>query len=168
MKTTRIFTYCLFSFLLFCFCACESPVQSVIGEYSFKVSGQVTKDGSDLLALPDEMGTMDIIHLNDSNFLLTFNTLNGSAYTTEAVLSNKQLNLHPFSRTITLTHKSQSSDILGGIIELTETEHYSTDVYGYGTIYGETIKFTLQYSGEELTNGKKIKGSNILMLAKKN
>lgn len=167
MKTKNIFAYAIFSLLILQLSACESPLQDIVGEYSFKVSGQVTKDATQQMALTDEMGAMEIIHLSDSTFLLTFNTLNGSAYTTQAVLSNNQLDLIPFARTVIITYKTQNSNLLGGLIELTETEYYNTEVYGYGTIYDNTIKFTLQYSGKELSGNKKIKGNNIIMLAKK-
>lgn len=169
MKKTKLLVYGLFLSFVVCFSACESTIQTIIGEYSFKVSGQVTKDASKKVVLSDEVGTMEIIHLNDSNFLLTFNTINGCAYKTQAVLSKNRLDLQPFSRTITITYKTQDSDILGGIIETTEIEHYNTDVYGHGIVYGNTIDFQLQYSGEEIAgNNIKIKGNNIIMLAKKN
>lgn len=168
MRTYKIYFYTLLSCLILCLYSCESPLQTIAGEYSFKISGRVTKDANQGVALPDEMGAMEIIHLVDSSYLLTFNTINGSAYTTQAVLTGNQLDLQPFSRVITLTYHTQESDILGGLIEITETEHFDTDVYGYGTIYDKTIEFKLQYSGEELTSGKRIKGNNIIMLAKKN
>lgn len=154
--------------MILCLSSCESPLQTIVGEYSFKISGQVTKDGNQGIVLPDEIGAMEIIHLADSNYLLTFNTINGSAYTTQATKTGNQLDLQPFSRIVTLTYYTQESDILGGMIEITETEHFDTDIYGYGTIYDKTIEFKLQYSGEELTSSKRIKGNNITMLAKKN
>lgn len=168
MRTKRIFIYTLLSSLILCLSSCESPLQTIVGEYSFKISGQVTKDGNQGIVLPDEIGAMEIIHLADSNYLLTFNTINGSAYTTQATKTGNQLDLQPFSRIVTLTYYTQESDILGGMIEITETEHFDTDIYGYGTIYDKTIEFKLQYSGEELTSSKRIKGNNITMLAKKN
>ncbi len=163
-----MFIYTLLSSLILCLSSCESPLQTIVGEYSFKISGQVTKDGNQGIVLPDEIGAMEIIHLADSNYLLTFNTINGSAYTTQATKTGNQLDLQPFSRIVTLTYYTQESDILGGLIEITETEHFDTDIYGYGTIYDKTIEFKLQYSGEELTSSKRIKGNNITMLAKKN
>lgn len=168
MRTKRIFIYTLLSSLILCLSSCESPLQTIVGEYSFKISGQVTKDGNQGIVLPDEIGAMEIIHLADSTYLLTFNTINGSAYTTQATKTGNQLDLQPFSRVVTLTYYTQDSNILGGLIEITETEHFDTDIYGYGTIYDKTIEFKLQYSGEELTSSKRIKGNNITMLAKKN
>lgn len=168
MNTKKIFAYGFLSVVILCFSACDSSLPSIVGEYSFKVSGQVVKDTTQGIVLPTETGVMEIIHLNDSNFLLTFNTINGSVYTTEATLSNNQLDLQPFTRTITINYQSTDSDILGGLIEWTETEHYNTEVYGYGLVYSETIKFAMQYSGKELDGNQQIKGNNIIMLAKKN
>jgi hypothetical protein len=168
MKTAKIFSYCFLTLAMVCLSACESTWQTIVGEYSFKVSGQVTKDATQVYSLPNEIGAMEVIHLQNSTYLLTFNTINGEAYTTKAIFSNNQLELYPFSRTVTITYQSQNSDIWGEIIEFTETEEYQTDVYGYGNVYGETIEFKMQYSGTELGGNKQIKGNNITMLAKKN
>lgn len=168
MKTAKIFSYCFLTLAMVCLSACESTWQTIVGEYSFKVSGQVTKDATQVYSLPNEIGAMDVIHLQDSTYLLTFNTINGEAYTTKATLSNNQLDLYPFSRIVTITYHSKESDIWGEIIDITETEEYQTDVYGYGNVYGETIEFKMQYSGTELGGNKQIKGNNITMLAKKN
>lgn len=168
MKINKSFAYGFLFLINLCFTACESSLPSIIGEYSFKLSGQVIKDTTQGIVLPPEIGTMEIIHRNDNNFRLTFNTINGDVYTTNATLSDNQLDLQPFTRTITITYHAQDSDILGGLIEWTETEHYNTEVYGYGTVYGQTIEFTMQYSGKELDGNKQIKGNNIIMIAKKN
>lgn len=168
MKPNKIVITLLACMCIFLFTACESSLQTIVGEYSFKVSGQVVQDGTTGLPLPDEIGVMEIIDLHDGNLLLTFNTVNGSVYTTHAALSDNQLDLQPFTRTVSITIKKQDSTILGGLIEHTEVEHYNTEVYGYGTIHGETIEFTLQYSGMELSGNKRIKGNQITMLAKKN
>ena len=168
MKTAKIFSYCFLTLAMVCLSGCESTWQTIVGEYSFKVSGQVTKDATQVYSLPNEIGAMEVIHLQDSTYLLTFNTINGEAYTTKATLSNNQLDLYPFSRIVTITYHSKESDIWGEIIDITETEEYQTDVYGYGNVYGETIEFKMQYSGTELGGNKQIKGNNITMLAKKN
>lgn len=168
MKTAKIFSYCFLTLAMVYLSACESTWQTIVGEYSFKVSGQVTKDATQVYSLPNEIGAMEVIRLQDSTYLLTFNTINGEAYTTKATLSNNQLDLYPFSRIVTITYHSKESDIWGEIIDITETEEYQTDVYGYGNIYGETIEFKMQYSGTELGGNKQIKGNNITMLAKKN
>jgi hypothetical protein len=119
------------------------------------------------MVLPNETGTMEIIHLDASNVLLTFSTTDGSAYTTQAMLNGNQLELHPFSRTVVITYKTKESNILGGLIELTETEYYNTSVYGSGTIYDKTIVFDLRYFGEELNGNKTITGNKIILLANK-
>ena len=168
MKPAKLFTYCFLFCIILGLPSCESPLQTIVGEYSFKLSGQVTKDGTQVYSLPNEIGAMEVIFLQDSTFLLTFNTINGEAYTTKARLSDNQLELDPFSRTVIITYQSQNSDIWGEIIEFTETEEYQTDVYGYGNVYGETIEFKMQFSGKELGGNKLIKGNNITMLAKKN
>ena len=167
MKAINAIVYSILFFLVACLPACESPVQTIIGEYSFQVSGQVTKDGTQDMVLPNETGTMEIIHLDASNVLLTFSTTDGSAYTTQAVLNGNQLELHPFLRTVVITYKTKESNILGGLIELTETEYYNTSVYGSGTIYDKTIVFDLRYFGEELNGNKTITGNKIILLANK-
>lgn len=147
--------------------ACESPVSIVVGEYDFKVSGHITKNSTQIMILPNEEGTMNITYLTDSTYMLTFNTTNGCAYTTQATISGNQLEMNPFARVITLSNKSQETNILGIPIEIIQTEYYNTEVYGSGTIYGDAIHFTLQYAGEEFMGSKTIKGNNILMIASK-
>ena len=159
--------YIIMSLLLIYLSACESPLPMVEGEYDFKVSGHITQNGTQIVVLPNEAGTMDIMHLMDSTYMLTFNTTNGCAYTTQATISGNQVEMNPFARVITLTNKTQESNILGIPIEIIQTEYYNTQVFGSGTIYGETIHFNLQYAGEEFTGSKRITGNNILMIANK-
>jgi len=168
MKTRNILLLSIL-FLAACFLsACTSPVESIVGEYSFKISGTVTQDSWREVALTDEMGVMEIIHLKDNEFLLTFNTINGSAYTTQATLNGDILDINPFSRTVVISYQTEDSDIFGGLIEHTNIEYYQTEVYSSATMYGNTIEFKMQYSGKELAGTRKIVGNNIIMLAKKN
>jgi hypothetical protein len=145
----------------------SSPIQDCTGEYDFKVSGHVTKDAAQIIVLPNETGTMEMTHLSDSTYMLTFNTINGCAYTTQATVSGNQVEMNPFIRTIELSFKKQESNILGIPIEIIQTEVYNTEVYGFGTIYGDIIHFNLQYLGTEFVGNKTIKGSDILMIANK-
>lgn len=168
MKATKYFIQSFVVMLTLCLSACETPVQDIAGEYSFSVSGRVTKDASSQYELTNEMGTLEIAHLSDSTYKLFFDTQDGIVYTTKATLSNNQLDLRPFERSITLVFKSQESSILGDIIQLEEKEYYRTEVYGSGTIYGNTIEFNLQYAGEELNGNHRITGNRILMIARKN
>lgn len=155
------------SVVLVCLSACESPVPEIVGKYDFKISGNVTQNNGQIIVLTNEAGDLQVTHLTDNTLLLTFNTTDGSAYTTQATIEGNQLELNPFARVITITKKTQESNILGIPIELIQTEVYNTEVYGYGTIYGETIHFHLQYSGAEFTGSKKIVGNNIFMIANK-
>lgn len=152
---------------MICLSACESPIPDIVGEYDFKVSGYVTQNDAQVVVLPNEAGELQVIHLTDNTFLLTFNTTDGCAYTTEATVEGNQLELNPFERVITISYKTQVSNILGIPIETIQIEQYNTEVYGYGTIYGETIHINLQYSGKEFIGSKQIIGDNILMVANK-
>ena len=155
------------SMAIVCLSACESPVPEIVGKYDFKISGHVTNSDAQVVVLPNEAGDLHVAQLTDNTLLLTFNTTDGCAYTTEATIEGNQLELNPFARVITISHKTQESNILGIPIEMIQTELYNTEVYGSGTIYGETIHFTLQYSGAEFTGAKRIVGNNILMVANK-
>ena len=163
----KILYYITFTIITVCLSACEPTVQNIYGEYEFKLSGYVTKDQSQTVVLPNEAGTLYITYLNKGTMMLTFNTNDGCAYTTQGSINGNELEFNPFSRTISLSTKTQVSNILGVPIETTNIEHYNTEVYGTGTIYGETIHFNLQYSGSEFTGSKKIIGDNILMIANK-
>ena len=163
----QLFHLLILPIVITCLSACQSPIPDIVGEYDFKLSGYVTQNNAQVIVLPNEAGDLQITHLTNNTLLLTFNTIDGCAYTTQATIEGNVLELNPFERVISISYKTQVSNILGIPIETIQTEQYKTEVYGSGTIYGETIHFNLQYSGAEFVGSKKIIGDDILMIANK-
>lgn len=126
--------------------SCQDQVQQVSGAYSYKISGSVIVD-EDTVVLSDEIGALDIIHVNQDRALLTFNSLLGPVYATQAQIKGKQIFLTPYKRNLTV----QSKD-------------YAVTVTGNGTIYDKTILFSLDYADEV----NKLTTDTLIMLCKKN
>lgn len=126
---------------------CRNEIKSLEGVYSYKTSGKavVTEGGiSQDIVLGNEIGAMEIIGQQGNNVLLTFNQLSGGAFVTTAVLKDSILVLSPFNRVVDYV------------------KNYDVMVSGNGHVYGKTIVFDLQYTGDELN------ADEITMIAKHN
>lgn len=128
------------------FVACQDQVQQITGTYSYKISGSVIID-EDTVVLTDEIGAMEIVHINQDSALVTFNSLVGPAYATQAQIDNKQIVLAPYRRNLSI-----------------KTRDYAVTATGYGTVYDKTILFSLNYA--DTIN--KLTTDSIIMLCKKN
>ena len=124
--------------------ACQDAVQQVAGTYSYKISGRATVDG-DEVKLSDEVGAMELIRIDSTTAMVTFNALSGPAYTTQAEIHADQITLNTYERDLT--------------VNLTD---YHLSASGSGTIYDQTILITLQYKGD------KFSADQLTMLCKKN
>ena len=125
--------YNLFGLCLVLFCglmatSCKNELQQTAGEYSYKISGSVIEDGEEL-SLTNESGALRVIDKKD-NLLLSFNMLGGDVYTTDATLSNKQIEIAEFERIIPFNLRE-----------------YKTKVSGTGEVYDNTIVVQLRYNG---------------------
>ena len=130
--------------------SCTDEFRQIQGEYSYKASGTAALDTA-TIALPNEIGALQVIDGKDGTLMLTFNTLDGEVYSTYGELKEGDLTLEPFHRT------------------LHEVLTYDVRVTGHGVIYDKTIKFMLQYDGTGLNNAdRKLKAENVLLVAKKN
>lgn len=141
--------------ILFVLCAlmlasCTDEFRQIQGEYSYKASGTAKLDTA-TVALPNEIGSLQIIDGKDGTLMLTFNTLEGEVYSTYGALKDGDLVLDAFHRTVR------------------EVLTYDVQVTGYGVLYDKTIKFMLQYNGKALNDAdRKLKAENVLLVAKKN
>ena len=125
--------YKLFSLGLVFFCGlmatgCKNELQQTAGEYSYKISGSMMVDGEEK-SLPNESGALRVIDKTD-NLLLTFNMLGGDVYTTNASLSNKQIEIAEFERIIPYYARD-----------------YKTKISGSGEVYENMIVVQLRYKG---------------------
>lgn len=128
------------------FVSCQDQVGQLSGTYSYKISGSVVIDG-DTSVLSDETGAMQLLRVNSDSALLTFNALLGPVYTTSARINGKQIKVLPYERN--LTHRLMDYTITGS---------------GDGTVYDETIVFSLQYSDTTAD----LKAEKLTMVCKKN
>ncbi len=152
--------------LLLGLAGCQSPIETAIGTYSYHASGDITLGGERYL-ITDEKGEMDMIYLQDNTLLMTFSAENGGAYTTQATISQQDIFITPFNRSMEVKYTVRENSLLGGPKNIEKTESYSVDVYGEGHIYGETIILDLKYDGKGLADQKHLIGKKITLIAKK-
>lgn len=124
--------------------ACQDQVQQIAGTYSYKISGTAIVDG-DERTLTDEMGALDIIHVDSTTAMLTFNALNGPAYVTEAEIHGQNIELKEYERVVTV-----------------QTTDYHVTASGQGTVYDQTILIHLSYEGTDF------QADELTLLCKKN
>ena len=145
--------------------ACSNHLQTILGDYSYKTSATVLINDTIDIALDEEIGSIDIVHIGDSTLLLTINELGGGIYTTHATLRGQNLLLEPYSKRITLTYTQQ--DTLTHLPRLYQTT-FTTNISGKATQYEHTLVFDLTYQGISLSDQQILIGNQITMVAKKN
>ena len=130
--------------------ACKNELQQTAGEYSYKISGMVMVDTTEV-PLTNEAG---VVYINESNdaLVLTFNMVIGDIYKTEAEVKNKKITLAPFERVIEVYSRD-----------------YKVKISGEGDVHDNNIVLNLQYSGAALkADSIKLEGNDILLLATRN
>ncbi len=137
----------LFAAML-CLLSCSKEGTDIFkGNYSFKTSGNVgveatftsgeeSSERSFDMQLATEQGQMDIISRSETEVLITMNVLGGDVYTAQAKVQDEVLVLEPYTRYVRL--------------EFPDFGHKNMPVTISGTAerYGDSIIFTLAYSGE--------------------
>ena len=118
------------------FSSCQDQVEQVAGTYSYKISGSVIVS-EDTVSLVDEMGAMELIRKDSTSAVVTFNALNGPAYTAEAEIHGNQIRLQAYQRRMTIRAKE-----------------YTITGSGNGTIYSNTIIIALQYRADDVSTNQ--------------
>lgn len=168
MKTMKYFRISLMTGCIALMASCSDLVASRMGDYSYNIAkSEVVIDDSVHITLPAERGAMLMEQKDGNNIILTINNLAGDTYTTTGELQDDKIILKPFTRIINVVYKDTVTEVFLPV-EKTFNEDYNLEVSGEADVYSESIHFTLQYSGKCISNGKKMIGSNILMIAKKN
>ena len=85
MKKIFINHYSLFIILAVLLSSCQDQVQQVTGTYSYKISGSA-EVSTDSVVLSNEQGAMDLIRIDTTAALLTFNELRGATYVANATI----------------------------------------------------------------------------------
>lgn len=164
------YKYWIISLLAIVMVGCSEPINEVAGSYSYKVSGKVSVDSLSV-NLADEIGAMELIRRNDTTLLVTLNQMNGSVYTTEAVLREKTLILREFERVLTLSFPY--TDSLGLLTDTLQINRYTREsfdisVSAIGEKLENTIVLTVLYNGHSQTSDAILRGEDIRLVAKKN
>lgn len=165
----KYFTLSLLAGTIALMASCSDPVTSRMGDYSYNIArSEVIIDDSVHITLPAERGAMLLEQKDGNCIILTMNNpITGDTYTTTGEWQDDKIALKPFTRIISVTYKDTVTEVLLPV-EKTFNEDYNLEVSGEADVYSESIHFTLQYSGKCISNGKKVIGSDILMIAKKN
>lgn len=150
-------------------CSCHNEVRPLTGSYSFKTSGYVeVKDGSVITTkvLPDEIGTLDLISLNNKDSLLAvFNPVAGPVSQTQGRVANDSIVLQPYQRTVQLVYTSEKDndfDVdLGFLDKQSNAESFIVTVESVGQVYDNTIIFNSQWTGVNLDGTKTITGTHL-------
>ena len=162
------FTLCLLAGTIALMASCSDPVTSRMGDYSYNIAkSEVIIDDSVHITLPAEQGALLLEQKDGSSIILTMTIFGGGTYTTTGEWQDDKIVLKPFTRIINVTYKDTVTEMFLPV-EKTFNEDYNLEVSGEADVYSESIHFTLQYSGKCISNGKKMIGSDILMIAKKN
>lgn len=167
MRSNKIIHIVALLTCIIAFYACTNKTQTILGEYHYQTSGQVTIDGAQVLPLTPEKGDMDIIQKDASTLMLIFYAEDGTTYTADAIIEDKNISVNPYTKLLPISYYIKESSLLGGTTNRLIQEHYNTGVYSIGTLYENAIIFTMQYSGNELSTGKKLVGKDIQLIAKK-
>ncbi len=114
------------------FAGCSDAAKDIAGNYSYKISGSAIIKG-DTVALPHEMGAMEIVRLSADSVLITFNAMEGPAYATNAGVSDSHIVLKELERNLTYN-----------------TQLYPVTVNGQGERFEQTLLFELSYHSTDV------------------
>lgn len=146
----KLFGLCLVLFFGLMTTSCKNELQQTAGEYSYKISGSVIEDGEER-SITNESGALRVIDKKD-NLLLSFNMLGGDVYTTDATLSNTQIEIAEFERIIPFNSRE-----------------YKTKVSGTGEVYDNTIVVQLRYEGMSMDKDSvKLESKDVRLVATRN
>lgn len=165
MKTLRYLFGALLCSGAILLTACTEPVQPFLGDYSYKITGDVLVNDSIITPLIDKIGALNVIHIDDSTVLLTFNELEGGVYTTRGHVSESYIVIDPFKCNITI-QSEETEDFAQRPTTILTT--YATEVSGQATRYDHTLLFDLRYQGTSISDSSTLVGDHITMVAKKN
>lgn len=160
----------LFSALAMVLSACQpkDEVNSLIGNYTYKVSGVVTVDTIGDVHLTPETGTMSITTTDrDHEVIMSFNHNGGDAYDIHANVTTDSLYIRPMHRYLDV-EVAQDTLALGTVTRRRET--YDVQVSGSGHMLSNgDVSFVLTYAGKAINDPNSvISGKNIFLHAKRN
>ena len=167
MKKTYVILSCVLALALTA-CTQNEEVYSLVGNYTYKVSGVVTVDAVGDTHLTPETGTMSITTTDkDHEVIMSFNHNGGDAYDIRANVTKDSIYIHPTHRYIEV-EVAQDTLAFGTITHRNET--YDVQVSGSGHMLSNgNVSFNLTYAGKALNDpNDKINGTNIFLHGTRN
>ncbi|MBR0296836.1 MAG: hypothetical protein IJQ95_05550 [Paludibacteraceae bacterium] len=146
-------------------CSQNEEVNSLVGNYTYKVSGVVTIEHSDTLVgdvhLTPETGTMTLTGTGkEKEVVMSFNQTSGDVYDVTAVVTGDSLYVRPTHRNIEV-EVARDTLVLGTVIKRQEIFDVEVQGSGYMLSNGD-VCLMLTYDGEERNDPKyKLSGKNI-------
>lgn len=149
--------------------SCQRGTRSLLGDYSYKISGEVTitsDNGEVTHLMVNKRGQMNILrdHISDGHVTITLNESTGGAYYCSALVKGDSLIVEP--------HSFSTNIITGENINPLEEDHsyvFSIAASGKGVHNGDIILIEEQWSGTQSSNdAQRLEGGKMLLLAEKN
>ena len=149
-------------------CNQKDEVNSLVGNYTYKVSGVVTVDTIGDIHLSPETGTMSITSTDrDKEVIMIFNHSGGDAYEIRANVTTDSIYIHPMHRYIDV-EVAQDTLALGTVTRRQESFDVLVSGSGHMLSNGD-VSFNLTYAGKALNNpDEPISGNNIFLHGKRN
>lgn len=165
--------FVILSVMLLVFSACQREARQLVGDYSYKLSGDVVimdADGSETHHFVHRVGQMNVLRDKSSKtgFVVTMNEMNGGCYTFQAELSGDTLVLPPYTFTTTIL-SSDGIDI--SIIDQDEnpTMVYTVKASGSGRMNGNMLILRESWNGQQTGNPTvTFRAPEMMILAEKN
>lgn len=149
--------------------ACNRDVKKVAGDYSYKLSGMVTftsGDGDTKSILVNKQGQMNIVESPKGEkgaVVVTFNEMNGGAYSCTGTVSRNNIELDPHVQNMQFS--SLATD--ASLIQLNRI--YTVVMKGRGVIQDETMIVEESWSGRPQNDSAvELNAEKVTLLAEKN
>ena len=149
-------------------CNQKDEVNSLIGYYTYKVSGVVTVNTIGDVHLAPETGTMSITTTDkDHEVIMCFNHNGGDSYDIRANVTEDSIYIHPIHRYVDV-EVARDTLALGTVTYRHETYDVQVSGSGYMLSNGD-VSFNLTYSGKALNDpSDKLNGKNVFLHGKRN
>ncbi|MBO4503972.1 MAG: hypothetical protein J5730_04065 [Bacteroidales bacterium] len=155
--------------MLLCNLSCQRGVRSLLGDYSYKISGEVTltnEDGEVTHLMVNKRGQMNILRdrLSEGRVTITLNESTGGAYYCSALVKGDSLIVDQY----TFSTNILTSDNINPLQENSSLV-FSIIASGKGIHNGDIIMIEEQWSGMQSSNdAQRLEGRKMLLLAEKN
>lgn len=149
--------------------ACNKDVKKITGDYSYKLSGQVSfedADGNQTSILASKRGQMNIRadkHGEKGDIVVTFNEMNGGAYSCTGRVEGDSIFFNPYE----FSTRFSSADSVVDLIQLGHV--YTVQSQGRGVVLDNVILMEERWMGRP-ENGEmvRMKADKVTLLAEKN